>query len=105
MYFDENITVQNLNVVVINWAPSANSWIISATAWVLIVLLARSFCDLDVQERIIVKWCQGRDAHLSVHWIKCLIDLVKQVEWSRVTFLRKEGFLILYNMYNTIHFN
>ena len=34
-------TVQNLNVVVMNWAPSANSWIMSATAWVVFLF---SFC-------------------------------------------------------------
>merc|ERR1719234_785928 len=28
---------------------------------------------------------------LSIHWIKCLVNLVKQVEWGRVTFLDGEN--------------
>ena len=34
------------------------------------------------------------NGHLSVHWIKCLVDLVKQVEGGRVTFL-KEGLTLI----------
>ena len=28
--------------------------------------------------------------HLSVHWIKCLVDLIEQVEGGGVTFLKEE---------------
>ena len=34
------------------------------------------------------------NGHLSVHWIKCLVDLVEQVEGGRVTFL-KEGLTLI----------
>ena len=51
----KKMPIKNLKVVVMNWAPSANSWIISATAWDLMFWLSTSSLnDCDTQQRVIV---------------------------------------------------